>query len=341
MKRLLIALLFLCFSPLALRADDTAPPPAAKKFLTGAKPSPRHMLMAAPRFKAALAAVPENFITVPSQLSYWGNNQYGNCTVAAQAAKLAADSAASGSEIFAPDKEVLRWTFANNCQNGAVIADVCSRMAQDGFHIDGKVFGDGTAQAIDWTNRATMKAAIASQHATIVGLAAGALLRTPGCGEKSGWVLTHAARDPNLDHCTTYVGYGSEKFICEKLGVTVPPGDDPNTFGYAMFTWDTIGFISESAANAIVGEMWVLVPSTTVSDKPTPPTPNPKPWTPTRRMSALLAELPAIVDSYQTGNDEEKAEVQSLLDRIEADVTQGKAKLAKRKLNSAQPAQGN
>jgi hypothetical protein len=50
----------------------------AGKFMTGAKPSPRHVLAGATPFRL-IYAPPAQFAYVPKQLDLWGNGQYGDC----------------------------------------------------------------------------------------------------------------------------------------------------------------------------------------------------------------------------------------------------------------------
>ena len=80
------------------------------KFATGAHPSPRHKLAGAHPYKP-LASIPDTFLALPAQLSYWLNNQDGDCVTAEEAFHLAAMYAYGfgTSEIFCSDSEVLSW----------------------------------------------------------------------------------------------------------------------------------------------------------------------------------------------------------------------------------------
>jgi hypothetical protein len=65
--------------------------------------------------------------------------------------------------------------------------------------------------------------------------------------------------------------------LFSSLNVPLPAGVDPNEVGYHLYTWASIGVISQSALNALCGEAWIRVP-TTVGITPTPtPTPTPPP----------------------------------------------------------------
>src|SRR5580658_6268973 len=98
----------------------------------GARMSPAHVLSAA-RPHQLRANVPASFAAVPSQLSMWLNDTYGDCVTAEEAFAKAAWSVMLGlPELFVPDSEVESWARQNGFLNGAVLSDVMAAMAKSG-----------------------------------------------------------------------------------------------------------------------------------------------------------------------------------------------------------------
>jgi len=58
--------------------------------------------------------------------------------------------------------------------------------------------------------------------------------------------------------------------------VPVPEKADKYQYCYLMFTWGTVGIVSEAAMWAMTGEAWVRLPSS-IADPPYPPEPEPGP----------------------------------------------------------------
>lgn len=255
----------------------------------GAIPTPRHKLAAARPYQY-VRTPPSQFAWGWVGLSYWGNDQYGDCVTAEEA--FAKSVGASG--ILVPDAVVQSWACANGFLNGADLSDVLNAMETGGFPINGSTYNDGPATSVDWTNPTVLQAAIIDGPVKI-GVAADQLESV--VGTTNGWFLVGASPDGDEDHCVSLAGYGPMSWLAERLGVSVPAGVDGLSLGYLLFTWDTVGIIDASSMLEITGEAWVRHP-TTVIDGPAPtPTPVPPPGpTPTpapsrRRYSGVFTSL--------------------------------------------------
>ena len=313
-------------------APVPTPAKVATKHLTGAKPSPRAKLAAAPRYKAT-GPTPAQFAVIPATLSMWGNDSYGDCVPAEEAFAKAAYSTgyATGlppAELFISESEVISWASAHGFLNGASLTDVMDAMAAGGMTSGTTTYNDGPYSAIDWTNSASLCNAITVGPVKI-GVAAGQLQNT--VGSSNGWIALNFRQDQNIDHCVSLSGYGSLAYCCSACGVTVPAGVDPKQLCYLLFTWDTVGIINQASLNAICGEAWLRNP-TTVVGPPAPPTPTPTPGpTPTRRAAAVFKGLSDVfaeaTRQYQTGGPAEKASVLALLEKLEADLPKAKQQL--------------
>jgi len=237
--------------------------------LTGAIPS-RHKLAAAKPFVAA-GSIPDNYLTPIRKWSPWLNNQYGVCVTSEECCNIDAAFA-----HIIDDKTMYAWCRKHGLLNGAELTEVMELMVSDPIN-DGDKWSDGSYLSVDWTNEALLRAAIFQCQASVkIGVAADALKGTPA-GSRDGWVLASARKDRNLDHCVGLVGYGTAKFILESLGASIPSGVDPNMRGYALFTWGTVGFISQQALDAICGEAFVRNPTSLKNGVAPAPTPEPTP----------------------------------------------------------------
>lgn len=259
----------------------THAPKGTPKRKTGARPSSKESIASAPRFKPTMTTVPW-WIWLPQKLSSWNNFNYGDCVTAEEAFAKAA------SGIFISDQEAIRWAQSHGVLNGADLASVLDLMAAKGFEQDGNVYNDGPKQLVDYTNPAVLHPAIQNGPVKI-GVASNQLQQV--VGNTSGWFATGLAADQNEDHAVTLCGFGTAQQIATALNVTVPAGVDPTTLGYALFTWNTIGFIDRQSMLAITSEAWLRNPTTVIVGSnpptpdvvwtPTPPTPTPTPPTPT------------------------------------------------------------
>jgi cell division septation protein DedD len=284
-KSLLASCFLLIATAIGILAYGQAPKPRRPR---GAIPSPRHKLVQANRHVAR--AVPASFGVVPPQLSYWGNNVYGDCVSAEEAAAKAIYSLMNGgtAELFVPEQTLEQWAKAHGYLNGANLTDVMDSMAKDGLVVGSATYTDGPYESVDWTTDATLRSAI-YQGPVKIGVAADQLQNV--VGTTNGWIGTGFAADTNEDHCVSLCGYGSMSVLCSMLGVSVPSGANPSGPAYLLFTWDTVGIIDQASVVAITGEAWLRTPTTpqqgpTPAPTPTPPvppkpTPTPVPPTPT------------------------------------------------------------
>lgn len=242
------------------------------KFLRGAIPTPRHRLAAAEPHCPQEATLPPQVAYVPAKLSMWGNNQYGDCV----SAEEAFNKAVSGE--FISDSIVINWANKNGYLNGAMLDEVMISMKQDGFHQDGKVYGDGGYKSVDYSNEDVLKSALAIAPVKI-GIDAGAL--PSGAGSNQGWHAFGGSPGEfrNEDHCVALAGYGPAAWLYQQLGVALPSGIDPAKPCYLLFTWSTIGLVDHDWIMSTVGEAWLRDPSSTVDGAPQP-NPGPQPLPP-------------------------------------------------------------
>jgi hypothetical protein len=254
----------------------------------GALPSPRHKLAAA-HPHVPTAAIPDQFGWIPPQLQMWGNNQFGDCVSAEEAAAKAMYSYGPGGgtpgvEVLVTDQEVIQWARQHGYLNGADLTSVMDDMAKSGLTgPDGKAYTDGPYQSVDWTNDATVRSAIV-QGPVKIGVAANQLEKA-GAGNASGWFGFGFGHDNNEDHCVNLCGYGTLAQLAGMLKVTLPAslpaGLTPSSIGYLLYTWSTIGIVDRQSMLNITGEAWVRNPTTPQTPAPAPiPTPGPTP-TPT------------------------------------------------------------
>ncbi|HEY3950968.1 hypothetical protein [Phenylobacterium sp.] len=223
----------------------------------GALPSPRHKLAAAmPHIPSAPA--PANYLVIPAQLSFWGNQTDGDCVTAEEAFAKACHQP----EIFITEAIAVAWAGAHDYLNGAVLSDVLDTMLNDGFQQGGQQYDDGAANTVDWTNAAILNSAI-SQGPVKIGVAADQLENVV-TSQQNGWFATGFARDENEDHCVSLCGYGSIAWLAGQMNVAVPDGVDGSQPGYALFTWSSVGIIDAASMVAITHEAWLRRPTTIV-----------------------------------------------------------------------------
>src|SRR5438477_1624820 len=230
----------------------------ATKLFRGAFPSPRHVLAAAaPNIIAG--PTPPNVLYKPNKLSFWLNNQYGDCVTAEEAFAKACHKP----EIFISDTEVKKWAKQHKVLNGANLVDVLDAMMSKGFAQDGRTYDDGPYTAVDWTNPAILQNAIA--HGPVkIGVAADQLEKAVPNPPHSGWFATDFEEDSNEDHCVSLCGYGSFAWLASQLGVKVPKGLESANPGYGLFTWDSVGIIDHPSMVAITHEAWLRNPVTII-----------------------------------------------------------------------------
>jgi hypothetical protein len=243
-----------------------------KQFQRGAKPTPRHKLAAALPFQITRdQQLPPQVAYVPKQLSYWLNNQYGDCVTAEEAFNK------DVSGVLISDQEVEQWASANGFLNGANLTDVMDAMAKSGFSQDGSVYSDGGYTSVDYSNESVLQAALAIAPVKI-GLDADAL--PSGAGNGNGWYKLGGSpgQYTNEDHCVALAGYGPASWLFEQLGASLPSGVDGTKVCYLLFTWSSIGVVDHDWIMSTVGEAWLRNPSTLVNGSALPnPGPQPVP----------------------------------------------------------------
>jgi hypothetical protein len=129
----------------------------------GAIPSPRSALAAATPY-VAITAAPLNFITVPQQISMWGNDVHGDCVTAEEAFAKACNNPA----IFISDDEVITRAMDHGVLELANISQVIQWMQNDGFSQDQYIYDDGRYSSVDWTNSAILQSAISKDLLRLV-----------------------------------------------------------------------------------------------------------------------------------------------------------------------------
>ena len=240
-------------------SDGYAGTPRVRSPKRGAIPSPRSELAAAMPL-AAVVGAPPNFITIPQQISTWGNTQYGDCVTAEEAFAKACHTP----EIFLADAEVISWATQHGVIEGAYLTQVMKMMQSDGFHQGGQVYNDGPNYSVNWTNASILQSAIAKGPVKI-GVAANQLETVwRNNSGQSGWFATGFIPDHAEDHCVSLCGYGSLEWLARQLQVAVPTGIDGSNSGYALFTWGSIGIIDTPSMLAITHEAWLRQPTTVI-----------------------------------------------------------------------------
>lgn len=240
--------------------------------LRGAIPSSNHKLCGAEPYRIR-DVIPAQVAYVPAKLSYWLNNQYGDCVTAEEAF----NKAASG--IFIEDSTVLTFCRQHNLLNGAMLPDVMDLMARSGFSQGGHLYGDGGYKSVDYSNEPLLKSALSIAPVKI-GIDANALPQSAGTmgfhafGGREGQFR-------NTDHCISIAGFGPAAFLFGKLNIAVPAGVDPAKLCYMIFTWNSLGVVDHDWIMSTVSEAWLRNPSTLVDGTPQPnPGPPPAPPVP-------------------------------------------------------------
>lgn len=241
--------------------------------MRGAKPSSRHKLLAAEPHKIR-DVIPAQVAFVPAKLSYWGNDQYGDCVTAEEAF----NKAVSG--IFIADSVVKSWCSKNGYLNGAMLTDVMDTMARNGLPQDGHIYGDGGYKSVDYSSETLLQSAL-SVAPVKVGIDANALPQS--AGGKNGWhgFGGREGQFSNTDHCVAIAGYGPASWLFAQLGTALPAGVDAAKPCYLLFTWNSIGVVDHDWIMSTVSEAWLRNPSTLIDGAPQPnPGPPPVPPVP-------------------------------------------------------------
>ncbi|MFO0997675.1 MAG: hypothetical protein U1F33_13425 [Alphaproteobacteria bacterium] len=229
------------------------------KVMRGAIPSPRHELAAAIPH-VAIAKFPPTKLYFPKELSVWHNDAHGDCVTAEEAFAKACHVP----EIFITDNEVETWAKAHGVYEGAIISNVLHSMRKHGFDQGGKVYDDGAAHSVNWTDPNVLRSAI--YHGPVkIGVAANQLETTCAAHSfKTGWFASGYSADAKEDHCVSLCGYGTIDWLAKQLKAAVPSGVDTTQQAYALFTWGCIGIIDVPSMLAITHEAWLRTPTTVI-----------------------------------------------------------------------------
>jgi hypothetical protein len=237
----------------------------------GARPARRHILArATPHVRDPLLRVPPSFL-MWGQLNMWGNDQYGDCVTAEEAAKL---SLASG--IFTPLSEVIAWAKKHHVLNGADLPEVMAMMEKNGLVVGSSTYDDGPYLSVDWTNYEAICAAMYENqpkgNPIKIGIDSSLLeqmVDNPDGSISNGWIVWGYPESSNYDHCTSLVGFGNASDLVGLFGgkgvdMALPADMPAITPCAAMFTWGTIGLVDMQSLVNMCGEAWVRNPPTIV-----------------------------------------------------------------------------
>lgn len=265
--------------------------------MTGAFPCPRHRLAAAVPF-APITAAPACWGVVAPLYRMWGNDQYGVCVTSEEAANIANFAAAAGLPSTAiSDGEVIRWARKHGFLNGANLPEVMDALQAgrtDGLLGYASAFYVGPYRSVDWHDRAALCGAIYESQANVnIGIASAGVMHEHTSA--NGWMVLSCPKYRAIDHCVGLCGYGTLAELCAMCGVRVPGGADGTRQCYLLYTWGSVGIVSEEALWAMTGEAWVRRPSS-IADPPypapTPPTPPTPPAPPVPPGPGPLPPLP-------------------------------------------------
>lgn len=242
------------------------------KFQRGAKPSPRHKLLAAiPHLPKAV--IPAQVAYVPAKLSMWLNDVDGDCVTAEEAFNK------DVSGVFIQDATVQTWATNGGFLNGANLTDVMEAMEKSGFSQGGSIYGDGGYTSVDYSDEPTLQSAISIAPVKI-GIDADALPQT--AGTMNGWYALggNPGQFSNEDHCVSLCGYGPASWLYQQLNVPLPAGVSANEVCYLLFTWSSIGVVDHAWIMSTCAEAWLRNPSSEVNGVPLPNPGPPVPPTP-------------------------------------------------------------
>jgi len=245
-------------------------------FQRGAFPTPTHRIWAASEysFSREIRTAPAQVAYVPAKLSAWYNDRYGVCVTSEECFAKACFQP----EIFIPDDIMLSWAIRHGVRDGASLDEVLDFMVDDGFLVGAQRYNDGRKMYVDYGNQDLLQSAIA-QGPVKIAIAADAL--PSGAGGQNGWYTLGSRTYRNTDHCVSIAGYGPADWLYAQLGVPLPRelAANPTQWGYLIFTWGTIGFVTFPWLLGTCAEAWLRDP-TTVGIPPLTPTPTPPPLPP-------------------------------------------------------------
>lgn len=240
-----------------------------KRMPRGLVPSPEEALRTARAYvPKAPMAIPTSFLQWPITMSYWGNDEFGDCVTAEEAF---AKAAAPG-YYFIPEDTVIGWARRNGYLNGAACYSVLSTMRDKGIDFSLNTLFDGDFSRIGYEDSVTLRDAIYHCGPVKLAIDSGYMnpVKSPAKGNmtpgKSGWALYDCPKTGMPDHCVSICGYGLldeliGEFKKHSVGVRKFP-DMPDGMWYAVFTWNSIGIVDEQSLMNMTYEAWARDPVT-------------------------------------------------------------------------------
>jgi hypothetical protein len=170
--------------------------------------------------RRGLGAIPATYFGFCAVLSYWLNQQDGDCVTAEQCYNIdLASTIATGTGYVVSDNDVLSFARKYGLLNGADLAQVDSIMQTNGLPTsDGKLFKVGATAAVDWTNYEEVCAAtIEAKGSLQMAIAAGQLESAADDSKVFNYAFNFS-QDGNADHCTGLgAGYGTAQQCLDAL----------------------------------------------------------------------------------------------------------------------------
>jgi hypothetical protein len=170
--------------------------------------------------RRGLGAIPATYFVFCEVLSYWLNQQDGDCVTAEQCYNIdLASTIATGTGYVVSDNDVLSFARKYGLLNGADLAQVDSIMQTNGLPTsDGKLFKVGATAAVDWTNYEEVCAAtIEAKGSLQMAIAAGQLESAADDSKVFNYAFNFS-QDGNADHCTGLgAGYGTAQQCLDAL----------------------------------------------------------------------------------------------------------------------------
>ncbi len=245
-------------------------PDTGKVFPTGMTSTPKQRMLAAARAMPFIATTtpPETFGYFPEQRDMFGNDRYGDCVTAEEMFT----KTCTNPEIDIDQLSTvgIAWARSHGVLNGASLDEVCDWMVEKGFQIGPQLYNDGPWASVDYSNDTLLKAAIYEGGPVKIAIPASRL--PGGAGSSDGfWSLNGSGG--GSDHCVALNAYGTAQYIFDKLKKPLPSGLPAQTFGYALYTWSTIGFVGPGWVHGVLDEAMVRKPTTVGIPPLAPPIP--------------------------------------------------------------------
>lgn len=275
-------------------------PGYGKEFPTGAVPTPHSEILAATPFnvRKALKAAPAQVAYVPDYWSAYLNDTYGICVTSEECFAKSVEHLITGvSKIIIPDAEAKRWAQSHGVLNGADLGQVLDWMYVKGFVLGQQTYNDGKKLLVDFSNPSVLQTAIANNGPVKIAIRASAL--PSGAGNRNGW-YSLSSNTRGTDHCVAVSGYGPAGWLYQQLKEPLPSGLSGETPGYLLYTWGTMGFVTDAWLKGTCDEAWARNPNTigvpplipVNPPPPPPPPPGPGP-NPTAYEIVLSQAMPA------------------------------------------------